>query len=406
MTTYGYDGGKLRWMRDAEWQDGNVTDGKMTWYWYDIAGRQTYEYYERYNSAGQLTKTANGTTAYYEGILTAYDAAGRVSQKWQAAWDGSSWIDSGPRMATAYNAFGEVASVAMGGVTQQQNQYDGAGRLIATNAGDGAWKNFGYDRNGNQSVAITSAGYNLAGQSFTGALAKVGQTDVNGTYTRYDKRNMATIVTEEGRQFAVNGTAQTLDTYRTYTGFGEVASETNAQNAAINYTYNTMGRLVKTESPWVSITLENGTQTTVRPTEQYYYDAGGRLVATRDANNNLTRMTLLAGTGYDGGQALVTSEIHADGGTRTTKYDVMGDARQVIDELGRSTLQTFDKMGRMITRQEVRDAGTTADDLIDTYVYDGLGQVLKHSNNLFQSPIYGTPYYDYYYEPYYGKSYG
>lgn len=402
VTTYGYDGGKLRWMRDAEAQDGNVTDGLLTYYWYDSAGRLTHEYYARYDSAGALTKNAAGATADFEGVLTAYDAAGRVTQKWQSAYNSSGWTDLGPRAVTAYNAFGEVVSVAIGGVTQQQNQYDAAGRLVATNGGDGVWKHFGYDKNGNQTIAITSAGASLSGKTFDQAFAMIAQSDVNPTFTRYDKRNLALNVTETGRQLAVGGAAQTLTTTRAYNAFGEVASETNALNATIDYTYNNMGRLIKSESPTVSITLENGTVSNVRPTEQYYYDASGRLVATRDANNNLTRLTLLAGTGYGGSEALVTVQTAADGGVRQTKYDIHGDARELVGELGHRMLQTFDMKGRMTIRQELRNDANANDDFYAYYAYDGLGQQLKHWNNAFQTPVYGDPVWieDPYYPPY------
>lgn len=385
VTTYGYLGSKLYWMRSAEAQSGDVTDGKLTYYGYDVAGRQIEEYYQRWNSAG-------ASYATYEGWHTAYDAAGRVSVKSQGEWNpGTGWIDVGPRTGTSYNAYGEVTGVSVGGIAQLENQYDAAGRMVATNA-DGGWQYFGYDKNGNQTIAIASAGYNLAGAGFAGALSLIGREDVNATYTNYDGRNMAVTVTEEGRRLHVGGAAHTLTTQRAYNAYGEVASETDARGATVTYTYNNIGRLIRSESPWVTIMNEDGGQASVRPTEYYYYDHSGRLVASRDANGNLTRRTLLAGTGYGGGAALVTSEIHADGGIKQTKYDIQGDARELIDELGHRTLQTFDLLGRVTTRQELRDPGTTTDDYYDYYVWDSLGQQLKHGSNAWSTPVYGEGY--------------
>jgi YD repeat-containing protein len=394
-TSYVYDGGKLVSMTDAS--------GFAHYYKYDIAGRVTHDYYTRLKSDGTAV-------AAYEGSLKTYDALGRVWEQWQAtSANGSSWTAVVPVVSTRYNAFGEIAKIGINaaGVAegsklwQEQNQYDGAGRLWATNSGDGVWKYLGYDKNGNQTVAITSAGANLTGKTFDQALALVGGNDVNATYTTYDGRGLATSIVEEGRQVA--GGVQTLSSTRSYNAFGQVTSESNALGATIGYSYNSIGKLIRRESPTVSITLEDGGKLWVKPSEDYYYDAAGRLVATRDANGsyaaggtsttgtskaantgNLTRMTLLAGTGYRGSGALVTAETHADGGVKQTRYDIHGDARTLIDELGQQTTQVFDAMGRVTSIS--RPGG-----LIESFGYDGLGQRIQAWNNLYQTPIYGTP---------------
>ena len=373
VTTYVYDGDKLRYMTDAS--------GFARYYWYDVGGRITADYYTRLKSDG----TQN---ASYDGSLTSYDLLNRAVVQYQATYEvATGWTLQGPYTNTAYNAYGEVQSLSVGSITQQNNQYDAGGRLIATNSGDGVWKYFGYDANGNQTAAITSAGANLAGQSFAGALSLVGQSDVNATYTRYDTRNLATTVVEEGRQLSSTAALQILTTTRGYNAFGEVIAETNANNATVNYTYNTMGRLIKSESPLVSVTGENGVASNVRPTENYYYDAGGRLVASRDANGNLTKLTLLAGTGYGGGQALVLTEIHADGGIKANGFDIHGDLRKITDEINRSTTQSFDTMGRVM---QITKAGG----LVQYYTYDGLGQRLRHWNSQFGAGDAETTDYD------------
>ncbi|WP_432199761.1 polymorphic toxin-type HINT domain-containing protein [Erythrobacter sp. W53] len=376
VTTYTYDGGKLRTMTDAE--------GFTRYYWYDNAGRQNLEYYKRVKSDGTYAAT-------FDGVATSYDVLGRVTLKQQRIHNGSAWVNDGPSAVTTYNAHGDVASVAIGGVTQTQNKYDAAGRLWATNSGDGVWKYFGYDKNGNQTVAITSAGYNLNNKTFNQAKSVISRADVNATYTQYDKRNSATKVVEEGRQ--LGGSTQNLTTTRTYNGFGEVLTEVNANGAKIEYTYNNMGRLIKSVNPTVQITKENGSTQWIKPTEEYYYDASGRLVAQRDSNGtyangnasnggaktantgNLTKLTLLAGTGYGGSQALITRETYADGGIKQTKFDIHGDARVMIDQLNRTTTQSFDKMGRVT--QVNHAAG-----LVENFAYDGLGQQIKKWNNL------------------------
>ncbi|MDX8356530.1 DUF6531 domain-containing protein [Sphingopyxis terrae] len=389
ITTYSYGaGGLLQSVSDAS--------GYVHTYAYDKLGIRIRDQYSRVDAAGTSTLNA---------ILIKVDALGRTVEQSIAAWTGSAWA-KGDVSATEYDAFGSVSRSGINGLWQSENRYDAAGRLVATNAGDGVWKLFGYDRNGNQTIAITSAGENLAGLTFAQAFAKIGQANVNATYTVYDARNMATSTIEEGRQLVGTSDSQTLISSRSYNAFGETASETNAAGATTSYSYNRIGRMIRSEGPTVQITLENGTSLWVKPSQDYYYDASGRLVATRDANGdyaaggtaangtskaansgNLTRLTLLAGTGYDGSEALVTAETHADGGVKQTKYDIHGDARTLIDEIGRTTTRSFDAMGRVT---QVGHAGG----LIDYYAYDGIGQRIKHWNSFLGSGEVETTDYD------------
>ena len=184
---------------------------------------------------------------------------------------------------------------------------------------------------------------------------------INVTITKYDARGQAVQVIEPQRELSVGGTRQTLTTSRTYNAFGEVKSETNALGATVDYLHNTMGRVIRTESPLVNVTSEAGVTTAQRPTEYMYYDRSGRLVASRDANGNLTRMTLLAGTGYGGTEALVTQVTQADGAVINTMYDIHGNRRyqyQAVSsytngsnqtvERYRMSFQNVDRMGRVI----------------------------------------------------------
>ena len=364
VTTYSYGTDhRLASMTDAA--------GFTRSYAYDVAGRVKKESYTRATAAG-------GTVT--DALATRYDLAGRKIFQGVASWNGSAFAMLDYNQ-TQYNGYGEVWKAGVNGLWQTENVYDNAGRLAATTAGDGVWKLFGYDRNGNQTVAITSAGTSLAGQSLSGALSLVSQATVNATYTVYDKRNLAIQVVEEGRQLSAS-TVDQFVTSRSYNAFGEIASETNALGGTLDYTYNTMGRLIKSESPTVSITLTNGTQQNVRPTEYYYYDLGGRLIGSRDANDNLSTRSLLAGTGYGGGEALSVTSFAADGGKVTNAYDIHGDVRKVTDQLGRITTSDYDAMGRVTA---VAHYGG----LVENYAYDGLGQRIQQWNNQYQTPIYG-----------------
>ncbi len=110
-----------------------------------------------------------------------------------------------------------------------------------------------------------------------------------------------------------------------------------------------MGKLIKSESPAVWITLENGGQQYVRPTEYYYYDLSGRLIGSRDANGNLSTRTFLAGTGYGTGAALIATSFAADGGKIANACASMAMCAASPIEIGRVTTQDYDAMGRVTT---------------------------------------------------------
>lgn len=391
VTRYQYGtGGVLEWVQDAS--------GQTVYHYQDIAGRNpgTYTIHQR----------SDGTTIASR-AYSLQDYLGRVTETVSYYYDYATGWDWGVPYRNTYNAYGEVVATTVNGATSGENLYDGAGRLTATTSGDGIWKHFGYDANGNQTIAITSAGTSLAGLSFDQALALVGQENVNATYTVYDARNMATSVTEEQRRLS-SGNVQNLTSSRSYNAFGEAISETNANLATTTYSYNNIGRMIRSEGPAVQMTRENGATLWIRAAQDFYYDASGRLVATRDANGDygdnsgnsqsnpasktahtgaLTRLTLLTGTGYGGSEALVTTQTAADGGVKQTRYDIHGDARTLVDEVGRTTTQLFDGMGRVT---QISHAGG----LVDSYAYDGLGQRIKHWNNFLGTGDVETTDYD------------
>ena len=76
---------------------------------------------------------------------------------------------------------------------------------------------------------------------------------------------------------------------------------------------------------------------------------------------------------------MVAKEFHPDGGFTHTKHDVFGDARTLIDEIGRTETRSYDALGRLT--QQVHKGGL----LTDHYTYDLLGQRIKHWNSFLGS---------------------
>ncbi|MES2442158.1 MAG: LysM peptidoglycan-binding domain-containing protein [Pseudomonadota bacterium] len=420
VTTYAYGaGGRLASMTDAT--------GKTHDYGYDVAGRKVRDSYTRYKSDGSST---------VEAAITRYDIAGReITRTFARLGSGSVWkftvSDTGgapyyDATRIRYNAYGEVTGRGITGGTagpndtavyQEVTDYDAGGRIWRTNADDGVLRFYVYDKAGNQTLTLTSAGADLSGRTAadytaligsTGAIAASGSiTAANAvtTVTTYDKRSQATTTREPGRQLT-GSVSQLIVNGMTYNAFGDVVTSTDARgfdssgNAisfsggagyTTTYTYNTMGRLVSKVAPQVAATSAAGATTNVNPTEYYGYDVAGRLVSTRDANNNRTTRQLLAGTGHNGSNALIAKEFHPDSGIFETKYDVFGDAKILRNELYNPSspnaaftdeAQTFDKLGRLTS---VLHRGGL---LTDSYTYDVLGQKLTNTETWLVS---GTP---------------
>jgi YD repeat-containing protein len=174
---------------------------------------------------------------------------------------------------------------------------------------------------------------------------------------------------------------------QTYDAFGDVVQEIDGLGHITNFSYNSLGLLVEKRDPETNVTLANGFIQRARPTTTYTYDLGGRLVAVKDADGNLNTQQLLAGTGGNGSDALITTEFHADGGQKRTSYDVFGDARVLTDEIGQVTQQEFDRLGRLVeVIHPARAAYTPGNETaaavaaIDLYAYDQAGNRISHTN--------------------------
>jgi YD repeat-containing protein len=407
VTTYAYGaGGRLSSTTDAA--------GFVQNYAYDALGHVIKVSYSRLKS--------DGTTSLTEAQASQYDALGRVTQQAMASYNGTSWT-FGDKTQMAYDTYGEMVSKGLNGLTQETYAYDTGGRLWKSTAGDGVAKLYMYDGAGNQTLALTSAGSSLASYTSVGAAitalygsSSVGSVAVTGavaTISVYDKRGQKTDTRAPFRELQQDLTTSTtndmalLDESIAYNAFGEVAETTKAYTAfgpasgistvtrtdVTDYTYDTLGKLIQQQSPTVNSTSDTGSVTSIRPTQNYYYDLSGRLLGTQDANGNTSTRLLLAGTGYGGADAIETKEFHPDGGKPTFGYDVFGDERKLTDALGNVETRTFDAMDRLTTDVHPTNSATGVA-LTDHYVYDALGQRVVHWNSQLGSSVKETTDYD------------
>jgi YD repeat-containing protein len=365
-----------------------------------------------YNGAGKVvadkySRTKSNLSIVNEAISYGYDVYGRLTSQSVATrvtGGPNPTYSGGDRTQFKYNIYGDmigrgVNTDSTGNAAYQETfDYDAGGRLWRSTAGDGTAKIMVYDALGNATLTISSAGANLATLAPAGspdpyadtlaglAIDADGDTDLADVVTTiavFDKRGQQTATIEPDRQLSTAAGTVTITRGRAYNAFGEMTSETDARNNTTDLYYNKMGRLIRKESPAVSWTEENGAQANARPTEHYFYDVSGRLVAVTDANTHTTRRNLLAGTGHGGTEALVTAEFHADDRKTQTLYDVFGDARikrneywidgGVNDTSKTDMLFEYDRLGRVV---KVEHLGRL---LTETFAYDQLGQRTRHS---------------------------
>ncbi len=292
-------------------QDGN----RITLYWYnkggglsaktDAAGFYNSFYYDK---AGRLTSQTywravsdpSNPSGIWEAQSYAYDAAGRQTTQRSFAIVGGAWTQQGDTRTVGYNAYGEVSSSGVNGIAQESSSYDALGRVWRSNEGDGTVKLYLYDGAGNRTLTIASNGAALpSGYSWStitvdqavalltnNGASPIGTVAVAGmvvTISVYDKRGQLVETREPLRQVSPTGSATltttTISKRWTYNAHGEVTQEIDARNNVTDFAYNTMGRLIQRQSPTVSWTAENGAIASARPTEDYYYDIAGRLVA-------------------------------------------------------------------------------------------------------------------------------
>jgi len=392
VTSYVYN--QMGWLASMTHQI-DATLGTTHSYTYDAGGRIVWDQYSR--------RKSNGTNSP-DSIVYTYDVSGRLLS--QAAATRTTTPPAVPKWGFGdvsrfkYNVFGEMIGrgINFGAdnlpLYQETFDYDEGGRLWRSTEG-GSGKIMFHDALGNVTLTLSSAGANVGAIGFDTAKSSIlvqggsGDTNIGDAVTTigvFDKRGLQIATIEPDRQLSSAAGTVTISSSRTLNAFGEATSETDARNNTTLLFYNTMGRLIRKESPEVSWTDQNGVQANVHPTEHYFYDISGRLVAVTDANGHTTRRNLLAGTGHDGAEALVTVEYHADDRKVQTLYDVFKDARisrneywidnsSNNDPVKTDVLMAYDKLGRLI---QVQHLGRL---LTETFTYDQLGQRTGHTMN-------------------------
>ncbi|MGD9634334.1 MAG: FG-GAP-like repeat-containing protein, partial [Pirellulales bacterium] len=216
-------------------------------------------------------------------------------------------------------------------------------------------------------------------------------------YDRLNRRTKTTLPDPDGIPGGATGSASEVKTF-SFDVAGNLIAETNGENETTRWLYDEQGNVV-------SETDGNGDET------RYRYDSEGNQTAVIDAEQNVTRYK------YDGLNRVTDETIKATVSSTDTLlarhyvYSAAGNLERIFDrnnrhihylydsldrkitEYWRPTAYVYgeapvhvlsweyDKLGRVIKQVDGNaNYGSAADDLVDTYVYDGLGRVTQQAN--------------------------
>ena len=219
-----FTGASVRTTRDTEYDGlGNVhrtlqrgtvsgteTDDHITLSTYDANGNlasqtdanlnvTTYEY----DVLGRVSRTTVLNVLDADGghrnvvKLFQYDAMGRQTIQTD--------LGTGEVRNTKYNAFGDITDKGLGaGAFQEHSAYNVMGKVERTNSGDGAWKLYLYDLNGNATRKMVSNTLDLSSLSVVAAATAGTLT----TYSIYDARNNLVKTVEPSIQYTQNAVSE------------------------------------------------------------------------------------------------------------------------------------------------------------------------------------------------------
>ncbi len=176
----------------------------------------------------------------------------------------------------------------------------------------------------------------------------------------------------------ISGNGTTRVTNYVYNQRGLLTSATGPGGDTSAFEYDELGRQVRETGPQVTAESNGGPPVDVRPEKLSGYNGFGDQTAVRDAlanvhtihHDKLGRAVGTSAPSYlpPGGSARITP-------TTSLRYDAIGNVVESIDEKGSATRYTYDRLGRVVTREE---PGRTNEDRARwAYTYTRTGQVLS-----------------------------
>ncbi len=352
--------------------------GRTTAYAYDAMGRRV----SVTDPAGNISRTM-------------YDAAGNIVGE----TDGT-----GAHTTYELTPMGYLASLVDANGQRTAFIRDAKGQATSVTLPSGATESYAYDAAGNQ-VAHTDALGNVESWSYDCKGRCTAHADLAGNATSYAYDARGYLTSEEGPDGAIttyerdgtygvalatidalgNRTESTYDTMgrltksedalgtiaeRAYASGGRLISEADGAGATTSYAYTAAGRLAKVDVEgriWELAYDEAGQMTSmVDPAGEewaFAYDAAGNLASATDPEGNVTTYA------YDGAGRQV-STTDPEGATISTEYDVRGNVIAQVDGAGVEVRYAYGSIGELLS---VTDGAGN----VTAFEYDAVGNLVK-----------------------------
>ncbi|PZQ34102.1 MAG: hypothetical protein DI562_00435 [Stenotrophomonas acidaminiphila] len=367
---------------------------------YDFQGRAVWErdavgtvYTRSYDEADNLLVTQyriESNEGRWSNVLqeAQYDANGRQTLSWvtRDRYDGEAQVDS-VRDAVSqvrYNAFGEIVakdSHTDTGMPAEylaaQYVYDSNGRLIASNAQGGAWREYTYDLLGRQ----------LSETRQVRMLGENGQIEIARAATVNELDILGRVVRQTLPAYGEGGEAPVIET--SYDRWGNVLEVIDPRGASTQYLYNELNQVIREIRPEVRVVDRQGVESLARPTLEFYYDARGQMIGVRDANGYV-RVTHYDEVGRVSSTVDATQRGKEDPSSTRFFYDAFGQQRLTQDPLGYVTFRDYDQAGRVFRQGDYLrgDGGTRTQHVREHYVLNQNGDRLVVTDALSNSVRY------------------